>query len=129
MKTTRLTARQELFARQFALTGRARESAIFAGTNPSSAAVRANRWLKKPAVSEFVELTRLMAFEDLRERIARQMVTEVEIGLRCGLGLRRVERAQRMLYRLGVFQNDPFAEDRQLRRERMRQRKRNEPLR
>jgi len=118
-----LTERQRIFAERYALTGRARESAIAAGTNPASAHTWAYRWLQLPTVSEFVEMARLVAFEDLRDRIAKQMMTEVKIGLAYGLGLRRVERAQRLLYRLGVFVNDPFAEDRQLRRERMRQRK------
>ena len=120
-----LTQRQRIFAERFALTGRARESAIAAGTNPASARTRAYRWLQKPAVSEFVEETRLIAFSELRERIASRVASEVMLGLKCGLGLRRVERAQRMLYRLGIFVNDPFADERQQRRERMRQRKLN----
>src|ERR1035437_4794464 len=118
-----LTERQRIFAESFALTGRARKSAIAAGTNPATAHTRAYRWLKLHTVREFVEMTRRVAFEDLRERIARRMMKEVESALRCGLGVRRAERAQRMLYRLGIYAHDPFAEDRQLRRARMRQRK------
>jgi hypothetical protein len=46
--------------------------------------------------------------------------SEVALGL-CGLKLRRVERAQRMLYRLGIFQNDLFAVEKAARTERRRQ--------
>ena len=116
----RLTNRQQLFAETFALTGRASESAIAAGTNPASAHTRAYRWLKIPAVAEFVESTRFLAFQELRERIVSRVASEVMLGLDCGLSLRRVQRAQRLLYRLGIFVNDPFADERQLRREKMR---------
>jgi Terminase small subunit len=119
-----MTARQRILAERYALTGRARESAIAAGTNPASAHTRAYRWLKKTSVKKFVALARGIAFDSLCQQISQRMMTEVEIGLSCGLGLRRVQRAQRMLYHLGIYQHDPFAEDRQLRRERMRQRRR-----
>ena len=112
----RLTGRQQIFAERYALTGRARQSAIAAGCNPSSAAVRANRWLKIQAVQNFVELIRDIAFEELRTRITKQVMSDVDFGLEHGLGLRRARRASRILYRLGLYKHDPFASERKRRR-------------
>jgi phage terminase small subunit len=112
MKTRKpLTGRQRLFVERFALTGQARKSAIAAGTNPSSAAVRANRWLKKPAVRESVQLIRELAFEDLRNQITNHLMREVDLALRTGILSRRLQRAQRLMFRLGIYPCNPFARE------------------
>ncbi|HUS12303.1 MAG TPA: hypothetical protein VMZ30_17685 [Pyrinomonadaceae bacterium] len=45
---------------------------------------------------------------------------EVESGLASGLQLKRCKRAMRILFNLGMFQNDPFQAERQAKRQKRR---------
>ena len=105
MKTGNLTARQEIFAQHYALTGRAERSAIAAGTNPASARTRSYLWLKKAEIRERIRKIQAKEFRGLKQEVAleaAQLVCESLVAPRGSY--RKGVRALRLLERLGMLQ-------------------------
>ena len=105
MRNGQLTARQEIFAWHYALTGRASRSAVAAGANPASARTRAYRWLKMAEIQDRIEELREAGFEDLKHEITQGLCATVMAGLESGLNFRETRRAIALMNRLGVYQH------------------------
>ena len=113
MRGGQLTARQEIFAQHYALTGRASRSAIAAGANPASARTRAYRWLNKAEIQGRIEEIREEAFEQFQDRVLGELQGTVLFALNTGVSTPRYRRALRLLYHLGIFPCNPFARERE----------------
>lgn len=105
MRGGQLTARQEIFARHYALTGRASRSAIAAGANPASARTRAYHWLKKAEIQWRIQELREAEFGEIRHRITERLCASVDAALESGLNYREARRAMALMNRLGVYEH------------------------
>jgi len=103
-KSNPLTARQELFAQHFALSGNGARAAIASGCkNYDSARVRASRWLSKSNIRARIHQIRDQAFSKARKQIGDSLETCIAESF-FGRPWRDARRALALIRRLGIFE-------------------------